>query len=198
MPDKLYSNRLKFRCVLTILFDPCARDQERREMRRDAGYTEDEITARLGPPPPRLSAVQLIRRSIEHDFSEDRKGEYRAQRFNTADEPVFYTASDEITATDERQFHWEPKTEDCRYVVFTVGFSGKARDIRPDVADGVLDFPEDYGPSQIYATEARRQALDAIAAPSKRTTAGGSCCAIFQKRAITPLDLVGEKSFAIH
>lgn len=135
----------------------------------------------------------MIYRALKYTFDPARKGRYIANRFNTEDFAALYTGGDSDTAVAERSHHWDVG-QDRAYVVFSVTFTGTARDIRNDVDQGTLTFPAEYGPCQTYAQEAISAGLVAIVAPSKRLH-GGSCCALFVHPSVQPAAIVQEGSF---
>jgi hypothetical protein len=193
MKKKPYDSRLKHRCILQIHFDPSYDYKRKADVLRSAGNSEAEIRAIIGNPPIKVDDSSLIARSLNYTFDPSKKGRYHVGRFNDQNFPALYTASDIDTARAERG-HWYKKSEDAAFVIFTIKFSGVARDIRDDISSGKLPFPDDYVQCQRYAVEAMKAGCDGIAAPSKRDLRG-SCCAIFAKDCVVGDNVASRGSF---
>lgn len=191
MRTKPYANREKYRCVLAILFDPSLGYQAQRDELKLLGLTDAEIDAQLGAPPAPMNSTDKILRAIDYTFDVSRRGRYAPLRFNTKDFPALYTAGSQQTAHVERRFHWSP-AEDNRDSYFTVLYSGTARDLRQEIAQDGLTFPDSYTDCQGLAIEAIGATTTGIVAPSKRDI-GGNCCALFDRATVVPgLELPGS------
>ncbi|MBZ9772590.1 RES family NAD+ phosphorylase [Mesorhizobium sp. CO1-1-8] len=193
MRKKRYAGREKFRCVLTILFDPMAGYQAQRDRLSRFGLTEPEIEAQVGDSPSPMSPVAKIARALLYTFDPSRRGSYVPLRFNTKEFPALYTAGSKGTAHIERRHHWKP-TEHNRVSYFTVRYTGEARDLREEIALDALVFPDSYPDCQELAVEAIANSTTGIVAPSKRDP-HGSCCALFKAAAVEPGDELRESTF---
>jgi hypothetical protein len=192
--QKHYAAATKYRCVLRLHFEPAYAHQRKMDEMAESGLTPGEAAVLAGPRPPIQAAEALIDRALSYTFDPSRAGRYVPGRFNTANFSALYTAREASTAEAERRHHWFAGTQDAPFVVFSISFTGRARDIRPGITAGQLVFPEEYEPTQQYAREAIDAACEAIAAPSKRDLRG-SCCAIFRVEAVTPGDVESVGSF---
>lgn len=183
MGKKVYSEAVKFRCILRLNYDPVYRYRRRREPHVAAGLTEDEIIAEIGSEPSPVDHEEAIDRTLDYTFDSSR-GPFIPGRFNTERFAALYTAKAPETAETERRHHWPAYAgEDPAFVIFSISYTGTALDIRPEVASGDRDFPDAIEECQPYAAEAKGHICDGIAAPSKRDL-GGSCCAIFVRDAV--------------
>lgn len=184
MRTKPYDKREKYRCVLTILFDPVAGYQAQRDELARLGLSDAEIDAQVGPAPAPLDPTEKIVRALDYTFDVARRGNYAPLRFNTKDFAALYTAGSQQTAHIERRFHWSP-AEDNRVSYFTVLYSGTARDLREEIAHDGFTFPDPYPDCQNLAIEAIGGRATGIVAPSKRDV-GGNCCALFDRSNVLP------------
>lgn len=196
MDRKVYARREKFRCVLLWVFDPAYQYQKIIDDLLSKGLDLKQATAVAGPKPIPLSDAEMIQRGIDYTFDAGRRGRYIENRFNTKDIAALYTADSPETSISERRYHWRPGAgEDPSFAVFTVKYTGEARDLRPAFASGRLPFPDDYSDCQEYAKEAVDKGLSGLVAPSKRR-AKGSCCVLFQADKIDAGFVIEEGNFA--
>ena len=194
MNTKAYIEREKFRCVLEMSFDPVVGYERKIATLLASGLTRDTAEIVAGMKPTTLLDSEKIERSLAYTFDVARKGAYVEGRFNTSTIAALYTGSDPDCAMAERRHHWSI-SQDPALVVFTVKFTGDARDIRAEIVDGTLPFPEDHKVCQTYAADAVASGLAGIAAPSKRHT-GSSCCAIFDILSVRVGSVVLTSNFA--
>lgn len=197
---KPYDRQLKFRCVARYYFDDRYRYQREQRSLQVLGLSPDEIYDELGAPPMKRPAPDEIAASITYTFQDRSKGDYSSGRFNTDEFPALYTAGDSATAFGERHYHWvkdlSVSNPDAGFVIYTVRFTGQLRDIRAAIAAEALPFPDaDYFSCQAVGEAALDDGLDGVVAPSKRVSSG-SCCAVFRKGAVEPVDVVEVGTFS--
>lgn len=193
MNSKSYLDQEKYRCVLSYLFDPIAKYDEEAAGLVASGLDSDEVEALIGDRPLPIGNSILIDNSVNYVFDTSRAGRYVANRFNDEHLAALYTGRSEDTALAERKHHWNA-AQRAAYTIFSVKFSGTVRDIRDEVANGSLAFPEDYAPCQSYARDAVVAGLDGLVAPSKRLS-GSSCCVLFARKTISPGRRIKDSTF---
>lgn len=196
MDRKVYDSREKFRCVLLWVFDPTYQYQKLIDDLLSKGLDLKQATAVAGPKPSALPDTEMIQRGIDYTFDAGRRGRYPENRFNTKEIAALYTADSPETSISERRYHWFPAAgQDPSFAVFTVKYTGEARDLRPAFVSGRLPFPEDYLECQKYAKETVEKGLSGLVAPSKRR-ATGSCCVLFRADGIDTGFVIEEGDFA--
>lgn len=202
---KTYQGAEKYRAVAAKYFFPDRRksafleslqvsDVSKKEMyiryMRMRGHLEDRDISEFRSEETIAFQVYLIGKSLQFTFG---NSDIVPGRFNTSSFPALYTAKDVNTCEAEYRGnirHGDPSK--FSFVIFTVQFSGRAKDFRPVwFKDRVFSMPSEHKECQIVVDKVRRE-YDAIVAPSARFPEG-SCCAIFNKPTVEAGSVVIEK-----